>query len=125
MSCALCLSVFIICHCSILRSSSLSKLVWHLVGVGVSSEHEGAGSRSSVLVGGGGAGSGVSREVVGGAGSSVLSSSQGTGARVLQASTVIPGLPRSSLGASGVCSTCLCVCVRQWCTASSSVRVFV
>ena len=98
--------------------------MWHLVGVGVISEHGGAGSRSSVLGGGGGAGSVVSREAVCGPGSNVLDSSQGTGTGVMQASTVIPGTPRSSLGASGVYSVCLCVCVRQWCTASSSVSVF-
>ena len=92
--------------------------------VGGISEHGGAGSRASVPGGGGGVGSVVSREAECGSGSDVRNSSQEAGTGVMQASTVIPGTLRSSLGASGVYSVCLCVCARQWCIASSSISVF-
>ena len=84
----------------------------------------GAGSRASEPGGRGGAGSVVSREAECSSGSDVRNSSQGAGTGVMQASTVIPGTLRSSLGASGVYSVCLCGCVRHWCPAFSRVRVF-
>ena len=72
----------------------------------------------------GGASRVVSREAECSSGPDVRNSSQGAGTGVVQGSTVIPGTSRSSLGASGVYSMCLCGCVRHWCPASSRVCVF-
>jgi len=84
----------------------------------------GAGSRALEPRGRGGAGRVVSREAECSSGPDVRNSSQGAGTGVVQGSTVIPGTSRSSLGASGVYSMCLCGCVRHWCPASSRVCVF-
>ena len=84
----------------------------------------GAGSRALESRGRGGAGRGVSREGECRSWPDVHNSSQGAGTGVVQGGTVIPGTSRSSLGASGVYSICLCGCVRHWCPASSRVRVF-
>ena len=94
-----------------------------LVGVWGITGHGGAGHRLSAMGGIRGASSVLSWLAARGSGSGVHARPLGLGTDALRASTVIAGIPWSSLRASDVCSAWLCVCVHPCCTVQSSGSV--
>ena len=94
-----------------------------LVGVWGITGHGGAGHWLSAMGDIRGASSVLSWYASRGSGSGVHARPLGLGTDALRASTVIAGIPRSSLRASDVCSAWLCVCVHPCCTVQSSGSV--
>ena len=88
--------------------------VWGITGRG------GAGHWLSAMGGIRGASSVLRWRAARGSGSGVHARPLGLGTGALRASTVIAGIPWSSLRALDVCSAWLCVCVHQCCTVHSS-----